>query len=79
MHFINTYIYIYTVHSINEYTPSKTLYLDDMLCFFGDIMFQQAGLINHQRRMSKLFWKIRFSYQSDQMLSCKNEDTLLKI
>ncbi len=42
-------------------------------------MFQQACLINYQRRILKLFIKIRFSYQSDKMLCCKNEYTLLKV
>ncbi len=41
-------------------------------------MFQQACLINYQRRILKLFIKIRFSYQSDKMC-CKNEYTLLKV
>ncbi len=58
---------------------ANTLYLDDTLGFFGDIMFQQACLINYQRRILKLFIKIRFSYQSDKMLCCKNEYTLLKV
>ncbi len=40
-------------------------------------MFQQASLINYQR-MSKLFRKIRFSYQSDKMLCCKNDKLLNK-
>ncbi len=42
---------MHTVHSINEYTPSKnltnsaiTLYLDDMLAFFGDIMIPTSLL-----------------------------------
>ncbi len=61
----------HTVHR-KKNNSAITLYLDDMLGFFGDIMFQQACLINSQRK-SKLF------VQSDKMLCCKNEYTLLKV
>ncbi len=50
----HTHTYIHTLNS------AITLYLEDMLGFFGDIRVQQNCLINYQRRMSKWFSKIRF-------------------
>ncbi len=38
------------VHPLKNLNSAITLYLDDMLGFFGDIKFQQACLINYQRR-----------------------------
>ncbi len=52
---------------------SNTLYLDDTLGFFGDIMFQQACLINYQ-----IIHQNKISYQSDKCCVA-NEYTLLKV
>ncbi len=65
------------VHLLWNFTNSAiTLYLEETLWFFRDIMFQQVCLINYQRSMSKLFRNFLIKVI---MTCCKNEYTFLKV